>query len=150
MPVEQIAESNQQEKDIKDVDIKNVENLTKEEAKKLSDEIVSSPNNEKQVKEEFPQYLETFSQEEKSDFISQLQDEITWAIDELKSLWIEEEYTPEISNKDIENAKILKFVTDNKEKIPQQWSKIEAKADEIKKGMEEDIRKEGIDVKLPN
>jgi len=77
MPVEQIAESNQQEKDIKDVDIKNVENLTKEEAKKLSDEIVSSTDNEKQVKEEFPQYLETFSQEEKSDFISQLQDEIT-------------------------------------------------------------------------
>jgi hypothetical protein len=77
MPVEQIAESNQQQVDIKDVDIKNVENLTKEEAKKLSDEIVSSPDNEKQVKEEFPQYLETFTQEEKSDFISQLQDEIT-------------------------------------------------------------------------
>jgi hypothetical protein len=64
-------------------------------------------------------------------------------------LWIEKEYTSEISDRDIKNAETLKFVTENKDKIPQQWSKIEAKADEIKKGMEEDIRKEGIDTKLP-
>ena len=150
MALEQVAASNQQEKDFRDVDSKEVKDLTKEEAKKLSDEIVSNPESKKQVEKDFPEYLDNYTKEERADFISQLQTEILeWAA-ELKSKWIEKEYTSEISDEDIKNAETLKFVTENKDKIPQQWLKIEAKADEIKKEMEQEIREEGIDAKLEN
>ena len=150
MALEQVAASNQQEKDLRDVDTKEVKNLTKEEAKKLSDEIISNPESKKQVEKDFPEYLDNYTKEERADFISQLQTEILEGAAELRNRWIEKEYTSEISDDDIKNAEMLKFVTDNKDKIPQQWLKIEAKADEIKKEMEQEIREEGIDAKLEN
>ena len=70
------------------------------------------------------------------------------AVDELKALWIENEYSPEVTKEDEQKIADLNFVRENKEKIPQSWSKLEMKAKEVAHEMEEDIKKEWLDRNL--
>ena len=140
MAVEQLARSDEQQLDAKNLNGNmDVKNLTEEQAKNLANEIVSDPNNVDQVKV-FPDLWNSLSEQQKSDFVSKLEWEIKDAVDELKALWIENEYSPEVTKEDEQKIADLNFVRENKEKIPQSWSKLEMKAKEVAHEMEEDIK----------
>ena len=148
MAVEQLARSDEQQLDAKNLNGNmDVKNLTEEQAKNLANEIVSDPNNVDQVKV-FPDLWNSLSEQQKSDFVSKLEWEIKDAVDELKALWIENEYSPEVTKEDEQKIADLNFVRENKEKIPQSWSKLEMKAKEVAHEMEEDIKKEWLDRNL--
>jgi hypothetical protein len=86
---------------------------------------------------------------QKKEFVSRLEWEIRDAIDELKSLWIEEqEYSPEVTKEDEQKIADLNFVRENKDKIPQSWSKLEMKAKEVAVEIKKDIKKEWLDRNL--
>ena len=63
-------------------------------------------------------------------------------IKELKDLWIE--YSPEISQEDVDNVAALEFVRANKDKIPQSWLKVEEKANEVSKEIWKEVQDKGI------
>lgn len=149
MAVEQIAKSDEQELNVKnlktDLDVKN---LTDKQVSDLANEIVSDPNNLEQVKV-FPDLWNSLNEQQKSDFVAKLEGEIKDAVKDLKDLWIEEqEYSPEVTNEDKQKIAELNFVRENKEKIPQSWSKLEMKAKEVAKELADDIKKEWLDRNL--
>lgn len=148
MAVEQIAKSDEQQIDATNLNNGiDVKNLTDKEIADLANEIVSNPNNVEQVKV-FPDLWNSLNDQQKSDFVSKLEWEIKDAVDELKALWIENEYSPEVTKEDEKKIADLNFVRENKEKIPQSWSKLEMKAKEVAHEMEEDIKKEWLDRNL--
>ena len=81
---------------------------------------------------------------QKFDFTSKLSAEIKDSIKELSNLWIEKEFSTEITEKDVKQIADLEFVRANKEKIQQSWTKLEKKANEIAKDMEKEIREKWI------
>ena len=148
MAVEQIAKSDEQQIDATNLNNGiDVKNLTDKEIADLANEIVSNPNNVEQVKV-FPDLWNSLNDQQKSDFVSKLEWEIKDAVDELKALWIENEYSPEVTKEDEKKIADLNFVRENKDKIPQSWSKLEMKAKEVAHEMEEDIKKEWLDRNL--
>ena len=148
MAVEQIVTSDEQQLDAtnlnNDIDVKN---LTDKEISDLANDIVSNPNNVEQVKV-FPDLWNSLSEQQKSDFVAKLEGEIKDAVDELKALWIENEYSPEITREDEKKIADLNFVRENKDKIPQSWSKLEMKAKEVAVEIKKDIKKEWLDRNL--
>lgn len=148
MAVEQIVTSDEQQLDAtnlnNDIDVKN---LTDKEISDLANDIVSNPNNLEQVKV-FPDLWNSLNEQQKSDFVAKLEGEIKDAVDELKSLWIENEYSPEVTKEDEKKIADLNFVRENKEKIPQSWSKLEMKAKEVAVEIKNDIEKEWLDRNL--
>jgi hypothetical protein len=90
----------------------------------------------------------SLNDQQKSDFVSKLEWEIKDAVDELKALWIENEYSPEVTKEDEKKIADLNFVRENKEKIPQSWSKLEMKAKEVAVEIKNDIEKEWLDRNL--
>ena len=155
--VEKIVASNQTEKEINQINnIEDIKNLTVEESKKLAEQIVSDSKNQEQAKG-FPEYLNNYGKKQRADFISKLEQEIKAGAEELRNLWIEEEDTEEsldenaeLSEKDVKNLKMFQFVEQNRGKIRAQWEILKNKADEIKRDMEEWIKKEWIDYHLQN
>ena len=148
MAVEQIAKSDEQQLDATNLNNGiDVKNLTNKEIADLANEIVSNPSNVEQVKV-FPDLWNSLNDQQKSDFVAKLEWEIKDAVDELKALWIENEYSPEVTREDEKKIADLNFVRENKEKIPQSWSKLEMKAKEVAHEMEEDIKKEWLDRNL--
>ena len=148
MAVEQIAKSDEQQIDATNLNNGiDVKNLTDKEIADLANEIVSNPNNVEQVKV-FPDLWNSLNDQQKSDFVSKLEWEIKDAVDELKALWIENEYSPEVTKEDEKKIAELNFVRENKERIPQSWSKLEMKAKEVAKELADDIKKEWLDRNL--
>ncbi len=145
----EIAKSNKYELNADSKKVENAENLTKKEVDELATHIVNTPENQNQVKA-FPDLWESLNDQQKSDFVSKLEWEIRDTIDELKSLWVEKEYSPEITQEDADKVADLEFIRDNKDKIPQSWSKLEMKANEVAKEMMDDIKKEWLDRSLKN
>ena len=125
------------------IDTSNLNETTSNELKQLADGIVNNPENQKQVKI-FPDVWNSLNAEQKTEIAWQLTAEIQDSIKELKDLWVE--YSPEISQKDVDNVAALEFVRANKEKVPQSWIKLENKANEVAK----DIGKEITDTWLLN
>jgi hypothetical protein len=72
MAAEQLAKSDEQQVDIKDLKKVEVKNLSKTEAADLADEILKDPNNEDQVKV-FPDLWNSLNEQQKSDFVSKLE-----------------------------------------------------------------------------
>ncbi len=148
MAVEQIAKSDEQQIDATNLNNGiDVKNLTDKEIADLANEIVSNPNNVEQVKV-FPDLWNSLNDQQKSDFVSKLEWEIKDAVDELKALWIENEYSPEVTKEDEKKIADLNFVRENKDKIPQSWSKLEMKAKEVAVEIKNDIEKEWLDRNL--
>ena len=148
MAVEQIAKSDEQQIDATNLNNGiDVKNLTDKEIADLANEIVSNPNNVEQVKV-FPDLWNSLNDQQKSDFVSKLEWEIKDAVDELKALWIENEYSPEVTKEDEKKIADLNFVRENKEKIPQSWSNLEMKAKEVAVEIKNDIQKEWLDRNL--
>ena len=148
MAVEQIAKSDEQQIDATNLNNGiDVKNLTDKEIADLANEIVSNPNNVEQVKV-FPDLWNSLNDQQKSDFVSKLEWEIKDAVDELKALWIENEYSPEVTREDEKKIADLNFVRENKDKIPQSWSKLEMKAKEVAVEIKNDIEKEWLDRNL--
>ena len=148
MAVEQIAKSDEQQIDATNLNNGiDVKNLTDKEIADLANEIVSNPNNVEQVKV-FPDLWNSLNDQQKSDFVAKLEWEIKDAVDELKALWIENEYSPEVTKEDEKKIADLNFVRENKEKIPQSWSKLEMKAKEVAVEIKNDIEKEWLDRNL--
>ena len=148
MAVERIAKSDEQQIDATNLNNGiDVKNLTDKEIADLANEIVSNPNNVEQVKV-FPDLWNSLNDQQKSDFVSKLEWEIKDAVDELKALWIENEYSPEVTKEDEKKIADLNFVRENKEKIPQSWSKLEMKAKEVAVEIKNDIEKEWLDRNL--
>lgn len=145
----EIAKSNEYQLNTDSNKIENYKDLTRDEVDKLATDIVKTPENQDQVKA-FPDLWESLNDQQKSDFVSKLEWEIRDAVDELKSLWVEKEYSPEITQEDADKVADLEFVRDNKDKIPQSWSKLEMKANEVAKEMMDDIKKEWLDRSLKN
>ena len=148
MTVEQIAKSDEQQIDATNLNNGiDVKNLTDKEIADLANEIVSNPNNVEQVKV-FPDLWNSLNDQQKSDFVSKLEWEIKDAVDELKALWIENEYSPEVTREDEKKIADLNFVRENKDKIPQSWSKLEMKTKEVAVEIKNDIEKEWLDRNL--
>ena len=148
MAVEQIAKSDEQQIDATNLNNGiDVKNLTDKEIADLANEIVSNPNNVEQVKV-FPDLWNSLNDQQKSDFVAKLEWEIKDAVDELKALWIENEYSPEVTKEDEKKIADLNFVRENKDKIPQSWSKLEMKAKEVAVEIKNDIEKEWLDRNL--
>ena len=120
------------------VDLKNA---TNEHLKTVADGIVNNPENQEQVKV-FPDKWNSLSLEEKTKFASQLTAEIQDSIKELQDLWIE--YSPEITQEDVDNIAALEFVRSNKDKIPQSWIKLEEKANEVVKNIWNEVQDKWI------
>jgi len=144
----EIAKSNEEELNVTDIKNVDVQNLTDQEISDLTDGILSNPDNIRQVKV-FPDLWDSLDDSQKKEFVSRLEWEIRDAIDELKSLWIEEqEYSPEVTKEDEQKIADLNFVRENKDKIPQSWSKLEMKAKEVAVEIKKDIKKEWLDRNL--
>ena len=121
----------------------NLTEATSEQLKKLADGIVNNPENQEQVKF-FPDQWNSLNDEEKAKFAWQLTKEIEDSINGLNDLWIE--YTSEITEEAVDDVEALKFLIKHKDEVPQLWSEIEKKAEEIAK----DIRKEIEDTGMLN
>ena len=147
MAMQEIAKSNEEQVDSKDLRKVDVQNLTEQEAADLVEDILSDPKNIEQVKV-FPDLWNSLSDKLKADFVSKLEWEIRDAVKDLKDLWIEREYSPEITKEDEQKIADLNFVRENKDRIPQSWSKLEMKAKEVAKEMADDIKKEWLDRNL--
>ena len=144
----EVAKSNEEELNVTDIKNVDVQNLTDQEISDLTDGILSNPDNIRQVKV-FPDLWDSLDDSQKKEFVSKLEWEIRDAIDELKSLWIEEqEYSPEVTKEDEQKIADLNFVRENKDKIPQSWSKLEMKAKEVAVEIKKDIKKEWLDRNL--
>jgi len=118
-----------------------LKNATNEHLKTVADGIVNNPENQEQVKV-FPDKWNSLSLEEKTKFASQLTAEIQDSIKELQDLWIE--YSPEITQEDVDNIAALEFVRSNKDKIPQSWIKLEEKANEVVKNIWNEVQDKWI------
>ncbi len=125
--------------DIKNKTLDSLSDLNNE----MANSIVWNPENIKQVKA-FPNLWESLDPKQKFDFTSKLSAEIKDSIKELSNLWIEKEFSTEITEKDVKQIADLEFVRANKEKIQQSWTKLEKKANEIAKDMEKEIREKWI------
>ena len=125
--------------DIKNKTLDSLSDLNNE----MANSIVWNPENIKQVKA-FPNLWESLDPKQKFDFTSKLSAEIKDSIKELSNLWIENEFSTEITEKDVKQIADLEFVRANKEKIQQSWTKLEKKANEIAKDMEKEIREKWI------
>lgn len=149
MAMQEIAKSNEKQVDSTELKLKqvDVQNLTEQEASDLVEDILSNPENIKQVTV-FPDLWNSLSDELKAGFVSKLEWEIRDAIKDLKDLWIERDYSPEITKEDEQKIADLDFVRKNKERIPQSWSKLEMKAKEVAKELADDIKKEWLDRNL--
>jgi len=148
MAMQEIAKSNEKQVDSTELKQVDVKNLTENDAAGLVEDILSNPENIKQVKV-FPDLWNSLNDQQKSDFVSKLEGEIKDAVKDLKDLWIEEqEYSPEVTNEDKQKIAELNFVRENKERIPQSWSKLEMKAKEVAKELADDIKKEWLDRNL--
>lgn len=146
MAMQEIAKSNEQQVDanINNVDVKN---LTKADAEKLATDIVTDSSNVEQIKV-FPDLWNSLNDQQKSEFVSKLEWEIKNAVKELNDLWIERDISPEVTKEDEQKIADLNFVRQNKEKIPQSWSKLEMKAKEVAVEIKKDIKKEWLDRNL--
>jgi len=146
MAMQEIAKSNEQQVDanINNVDAKN---LTKADAEKLATDIVTDSSNAEQIKV-FPDLWNSLNDQQKSEFVSKLEWEIKNAVKELNDLWIERDISPEVTREDEQKIEDLNFVRQNKEKIPQSWSKLEMKAKEVAVEIKKDIKKEWLDRNL--
>lgn len=120
------------------VDLKNA---TNEHLKTVADGIVNNPENQEQVKL-FPDKWNSLSLEEKTKLASELTSEVKNSIKELSDLWVE--YSPEITQEDVDNVAALEFVRANKEKIPQSWVKLEEKANEVAKNIGVEVQDKWI------
>jgi len=147
MAMQEIAKSNEQQVDAKDIHNIDVKNLTKADAEKLATDIVTDSNNAEQIKV-FPDLWNSLNDQQKSEFVSKLEWEIKNAVKELNDLWIERNISPEVTKEDEQKIADLNFVRQNKEKIPQSWAKLEMKANEVAQEMELDIKKEWLDRNL--
>lgn len=145
MAMQEIAKSNELQIDAKDMRNVDVKNLTKEGAAKLATDIVTDSNNAEQIKV-FPDLWNSLNDQQKSEFISQLDWEIRNAVQELKDLWLE--YSSEVTSEDEQKIEEFNFVKEHKDRIPQSWAKLEMKAKEVAQEMESDIKKEWLDRKL--
>ena len=125
--------------DIKNKTLDSLSDLNNE----MANSIVWNPENIKQVKA-FPNLWESLDPKQKFDFTSKLSAENKDSIKELSNLWIENEFSTEITEKDVKQIADLEFVRANKEKIQQSWTKLEKKANEIAKDMEKEIREKWI------
>ncbi len=119
----------------------NIKEASDEELKQMAEGIVNNPENQEQVKF-FPDLWNSLNAEEKWKIAWQLTTEIQDSIKELKDLWIE--YSPEISQEDVDNVAALEFVRANKDKIPQSWLKVEEKANEVSKEIWKEVQDKGI------
>ena len=119
----------------------NIKEASNKELKQIADGIVNNPENQEQVKF-FPDLWNSLNAEEKTKIAWQLTTEIQDSIKELKDLWIE--YSPEISQEDVDNVAALEFVRANKDKIPQSWLKVEEKANEVSKEIWKEVQDKGI------
>jgi len=147
MAMQEIAKSNEQQVDAKDIHNIDVKNLTKADAEKLATDIVTDSSNAEQIKV-FPDLWNSLNDQQKSEFVSKLEWEIKNAVKELNDLWIERNISPEVTKEDEQKIADLNFVRQNKEKIPQSWAKLEMKANEVAQEMELDIKKEWLDRNL--
>ncbi len=153
MAAEQIAKSNETERDVSTLNINNlnISKTTPEQRAELSKKITQNPDNIQQIREVkkvFPDLRKSWDNDKKSDFTKKLNDEITGAISELKDLWDKIDYSPEITSEDEKRIEDLSFVIEHKDKIPESYSKLEMKANEVAEEMEKDIKKEWLDRNL--
>lgn len=147
MAMQEIVKSNELQIDAKDMRNVDVKNLTEEGATKLATDIVTDSNNAEQIKV-FPDLWNSLNDQQKSELLLKLEWEIGDAVKELRDLWIEREYSSEIMPEDEQKIKEFNFVKENRDKIPQSWSKIEMKAKEVAEETEKDIKKEWLDREL--
>lgn len=145
--LEKIASAGDNQINVKDVKKQRVENLSQPDADEEANKIVSNPENINQI-QVFPNLWNSLNNQQKSKLLLKLEWEIGDAVKELRDLWIEREYSSEIMPEDEQKINEFNFVRENRDKIPQSWSKIEMKVKEVAEETEKDIKKEWLDRKL--
>jgi hypothetical protein len=85
MAMQEIAKSNEKQVDSTELKQVDVKNLTENDAAGLVEDILSNPENIKQVKV-FPDLWNSLNDQQKSDFVSKLEGESKDAVKDLKDL----------------------------------------------------------------